>query len=368
MNNYCWFFIPHCLCFIFKKMFKKYTLFSILAVLALWGCDDAIIGPVVELGAAPNLTSPSTGTAFVLEETAVDDNLTTFEWTAADFGYPAGIDYTLQLDAAGADFAEAITIGVVNDLSFSDLSIGKLNNIMLAKGLPFGFANEMEVRVCASVSPDVESLCSQAVSVTINPFQAEVVYPFLTVPGDYQGWDPADENYKVFSRKSDDIYEGYIYFDVDAAVYKFAQGLSWDVNWGDIDPADGTLDMGGIDNNIPINDGKGMYLLHCDLNTLTHFNLKTDWGVLGDATPGGWDTDTDFAWDAARGVLSVTLDLGAGEIKFRANDTWDVNFGDDFTNGTLEADGANIPVAEAGNYTIDLILNVADYNYTITKN
>ncbi len=346
-------------------MFKKYILFSLLAATAFFSCDDRVNDPLLNFGDVPVLTSPSAGSAFVLEEAAADDNLTNFEWTAADFGFQAGIDYILQLDAVGNNFAEAITIGVVNGLSFSDLSVGKLNNIMLAKGLPFGFDNEMEIRVCASVSDEVEQLCSSAVGVTINPFQAEVVYPFLTVPGDYQDWNPADENYKVFSRKSDDIYEGYIYFEVDMAVYKFAQDLGWDTNWGDIEP-DGVLDPGGIDNNIPINDGMGMYLLHCDLNTLTHFNLKTDWGVIGDATPGGWDTDTDLEWDGEK--LTITMDLSVGEIKFRANDVWDVNYGDDFTNGTLEADGANIPIAEAGNYTIDLILNVADYTYTLTKN
>jgi hypothetical protein len=111
-----------------------------------------------------------------------------------------------------------------------------------------------------------------------------------------------------------------------------------------------------------------LYRLTVNLNELTHTQLKTDWGVLGDATAGGWDTDTDLIWDTDREVLTVTLDLTVGELKFRANDSDDVNFGDDFTNGTLEADGLNIPITEAGNYTIDLMLNQSDYAYTLTKN
>ncbi|RMG78973.1 MAG: SusF/SusE family outer membrane protein [Bacteroidetes bacterium] len=337
------------------------------AALFLGSCEDVALDPVVNPTTAPTLTSPSAGSVFTLDESQSGASVATFEWTAADFGYSAGITYTLELDLAGNDFADAVTIGVTNRTAFSDLTVGKLNNILLAKGLPFGFENELEIRVCASVSDLVETLCSELVPIKINPYQAEVVYPFLTIPGSYQNWDPADTTHAIYSRKSDGVYEGFIYFGIDDALFKFAQGLSWDTNWGDIEP-DGVLDAGGIGNDIPIPDGAGMYFIRCDLNTLTYTVTKTDWGVVGDATPGGWDTDTDLTWDDARQVLTLTTDLSVGEIKFRANDAWDFNFGDDFNNGTLEPDGANIPVTEAGNYTIDLYLTVPDYYYTMTKN
>ena len=320
------------------------------------------------MNTVPSITSPSAGTVFTLEEANAANLLDEFSWTAADFGFQAGISYALEIDAAGNDFADAITLGSVNDLKIDDIEVGRLNNILLAKGLPFGFENDLEIRVCATVSDQVDALCSESVAIKVNPFQAEVIFPILTVPGDYQGWDPADESTAVYSRKSDEIYSGFLYFGIDPSNYKFAQGLSWDINWGDELPGDGTLDAAGIDNNIPTTEGIGLYYLICDLNTLTHSNMRTDWGVLGDATAGGWTEDTDFIWDETRGVLSVTLDLSVGEIKFRANDADDFNFGDDFTNGTLEFDGENIPITEAGNYTIDLFLTVSDYNYVLTKN
>lgn len=74
------------------------------------------------------------------------------------------------------------------------------------------------------------------------------------------------------------------------------------------------------------------------------------WGLIGDATPGGWDTDTDMTWDAANNVFTVTLNLVAGTYKFRANDGWDVNYGGDIN--ALSAGGDNISVAEDGNYTV----------------
>ena len=47
------------------------------------------------------------------------------------------------------------------------------------------------------------------------------------------------------------------------------------------------------------------------------------------------------------------ITLNAGEIKFRLNDAWDTNYGDDGADGTLEAGGANIAVI-AGVYNITL--------------
>ena len=351
----------------FNIMLNKNILFALFLLLAVSACEEENLDTTLRLGATPELISPTAGVDFILEESNQDDPLTTFEWSAADFGFQAAVTYTIEIDEVGNNFEDAVTLASTNGLNSSDVSVGKMNNILLAKGLPFGFANPLEIRVCAKVSDNVDALCSQAVALTVSPYQAEVVYPKLTVPGDYQGWDPADEDYAVYSRKSDEIYEGYIYFEPDEANYKFAQGLSWDVNWGDNEP-DGILDLGGIDNNIKTESGSGMYRLTADLNTLQHGNEKTDWGVIGDATPGGTATDTDLVWDATDGVLRVTLDLTAGSLRFRANDTDDLNFGDDFTNGTLEYGGEAIPVAEAGNYTIDLMLNVSDYSYTIIKN
>ncbi|MFK8009780.1 MAG: SusE domain-containing protein [Saprospiraceae bacterium] len=350
----------------------KKNILSILAIVVLFtACKEKENDPVIRLGAVPVLTAPSAGTLFTLDETMADELLAGAAWTAADFGYEAGINYSFEIDAAGNDFAEAITLGTTTELALEELTQGKLNNILLAKGLPFGFENDLEIRVCAKVSDLVDELCSAPVAIKVNPYQADVIYPKLTVPGDYQlpnAWDPADENYAVYSRKSDDVYEGYIYFSIDSAVYKFAQGLSWDLNWGDIDPVDGALDFAGVGNDIPITEGSGLYLLTCDLNLLTHMQTKTDWGVLGSATAGGTSTDIDLVWDETKLALTATLDLTEGAIRFRANDSDDLNFGDNFANGTLEYDGDDIVITEAGNYTIDLYLNVSDYIFEITKN
>ncbi len=344
---------------------KKYIIISIIALLFA-ACEEKELTPVVDLGEGPSITAPSSGAAFVLDETQIDNQLVAFSWTAADFGFSAATTYTLELDKVGNNFSDPITLSSGNTLSTDEVTIGQLNNIMLTKELPADVSSSVEIRVCAKISDEVETLCSAPITLDVTPYQAEIDYPILNVPGSYQDWDPGNPQTVIFSRKSDNNYEGYIFMGVDDALYKFAQG-SWDSNWGD-NEADGILDPLGIGNDIPINDGAGMYFLNANLNDLTHSNMKTDWGVLGDATPTGWDADTDMEWDAEKFALTINLDLNAGELKFRANDDWAINFGDNFGNGQLQLDGGNIAVAEAGNYTIDLYLSQATYSYTLTKN
>lgn len=193
-------------------------------------------------------------------------------------------------------------------------------------------------------------------------------YPVIYVPGGYQGgsgygndWSP-DQAPTLGSVNSDNNYEGYVYFK-DAGEFKFTQGPNWDVNWGD-NGGDGILDPNGA--NIPVAQA-GYYKINVNLNDFTYTVVKTDWGIIGSATAGGWDTDTNMEFDPVTKTWVAEIDLSQGDIKFRANDGWDINLGDDGANGTLEYNGANIAVAEAGSYKITMKLESPDYTYTVEK-
>lgn len=184
-------------------------------------------------------------------------------------------------------------------------------------------------------------------------------YPVIEVPGNHQGWDPASAP-QLASVNSDDIYEGYVYFAEEGNTFKFTQGGGWDVNWGD-DGADGTLEPGGTD---IVAGEAGYYYLTVDLANLTYTMLKTEWGIIGDATPGAWTDDTDMTYDPESDTWSVLMTLTDGKIKFRANDGWDYNYGDTGVDGILDAGGDDI-VVSAGNYLITMKLGTPDYTYII---
>ena len=71
-------------------------------------------------------------------------------------------------------------------------------------------------------------------------------------------------------------------------------------------------------------------------------------------------------WDDESKALVVDLDLTIGEFKFRANDDWEVDLGDNEGDGILESGGSNLAIEEAGPYQIKLFLDQPDYSYELS--
>jgi starch-binding outer membrane protein SusE/F len=150
---------------------------------------------------------------------------------------------------------------------------------------------------------------------------------------------------------------------ITAGEFKFRANHSWDFNYGST-AANSTLDAGG--SNIPLTVEADYYFI-LDLSHPNAYTYSANrWGLIGSATPGGWDSDQNLIWDDASKALTITLDLAVGDIKFRANDDWTINLGGDPS--ALTAGGDNIPITVAGNYTITLHLS-GDTGYcTIVQN
>lgn len=215
------------------------------------------------------------------------------------------------------------------------------------------------VRTTSAIVDKFPAIGTGAVIVAPNP--GNTTYPLLYVPGGYQGWDPTKTSTVLASEHVDGKYEGYLNFLDSNTEFKFTDGPSWDVNYGDTG-ADGVLDAGG--DNIKVAD-PGFYKIDVDLNNLTYTLLKTDWGLIGSATPDGWNSDQNMTYDPASNSWSVQLDLVPGEVKFRANDAWDLNYGDDGADAILEKNGANIVITTGGNYKLTLFLDKPDHTYSI---
>ena len=148
------------------------------------------------------------------------------------------------------------------------------------------------------------------------------------------------------------------------------------INYGD--NGSGTLTTNGLAAGMAL-PGPGYYELVCNPVTLTWSYTLVTWGILGDATPGGWNTDTQLTYDPAKQVWTVTCEMSsAGSFKFRANNAWSIDFGIDGNNQLQYADNPaypyngtlnNLTVPSSGNYTITLDLHDPNnYTYTLHKN
>ncbi|NLI71444.1 MAG: DUF5115 domain-containing protein [Bacteroidales bacterium] len=187
----------------------------------------------------------------------------------------------------------------------------------------------------------------------------------LYVPGGHQGWAP-DAAPTLYNRNFDFKYDGFAYFANAGNEFKFTSQPDWGgINYGN--GGEGILSTDGGAGNLTATDA-GYYQLTADLSgsPYTYTAIKTDWGLIGDATINSWDKSTPMTYDPTTNVWTVTTTLSVGEFKFRANDGWDINLGGDMMNLTYGGD--NIKVTEAGTYIVTLDLSNAEaYKCTMVK-
>ena len=96
-----------------------------------------------------------------------------------------------------------------------------------------------------------------------------------------------------------------------------------------------------------------------NLNSL--LGSQSDWGLVGNATPNGWNGPDIEMYQTGPQEFSIYAELANGELKFRFNEDWGNNYGDNGGDGTIESGGANIAVS-AGTYFIVLDLGSGTYS------
>lgn len=89
----------------------------------------------------------------------------------------------------------------------------------------------------------------------------------------------------------------------------------------------------------------------------------SDWGLVGDATENSWDGPDMEMYETATNQFQLYAQLSDGFIKFRFDENWGINYGDNGGDGSLEPGGANIAVSE-GTYLVSLDLDNLTYDIT----
>jgi hypothetical protein len=361
-----------------KKIFNL-TLIAAVAFLATACHKDSTLTTMAPIGFTGSLkTSATTATLTANTDAASQATLT---WPAITYPVKAQVTYSLQVDLPAdtlgtTAWANAQTIAVGKDVLTKTLTGADLNTVAFALGIAPNATSKLVFRVAAYQD---RYAYTNSVTISVTTFKLIIIsngYPVLYVPGDYQGWAPATA--PTVASAQTGIYEGYINVPAGGSYqFKFTSAADWNhINYGDAGNGTLTVDGNAAGMTLP---GAGYYELSINPSALTWTYTKTTWGIIGDATPGGWNTDTQLAYDATKQVWKVTCAMIAGgSFKFRANNAWVIDFGVNAAGKLAYADspvygynGAinNITVPSSGNYTITLdIHDPNNYNYTAVKN
>ena len=354
----------------------KYFLSMAAALGMIAGCQkpemvqiaapEDVVAPVLEAVEGPIEITPSN----------MVDGKVTFTWSAADYGVATQINYSLLAATAAAPEAKvSITSGLTTteaEVPYETLNAILFNDLKLNDGV----AEDVVFTVSAKLG-EYTPIYSNAITVSCKVTAAEKQYPKLTVAGSYayNNWTPGKGQFVYDFEGTDAKYSGVIDFgeDVSALQLKFV-GEAWGNNEFSVpagetqapEAAELPLVAGGGD-NISAYTTHRYYSLTLDKGTpkvTKNFSFNS-LGVIGDATPTGWDADTDMQFNADKQRFYVDLTLIDGTIKFRADDAWDVNWGG--ADGVLASGADNIPVT-AGDYRIYVNLNdPANPTYELNK-
>ncbi|MDK2770753.1 MAG: SusE domain-containing protein [Flavobacterium sp.] len=354
------------------------SLFILLGTIAVsCSTDDVQDRPIIQGVDAPVLSAPEEGNIYVLLPENMTQQAERFVWSKANYNGDVAISYSLEIDNNGGDFSAAQVLGGTSGALQSSISTETLNTACLALGAaPYTAAN-FDVRVISSAN-GYSPMVSNIVTITVTPYSTDL--PKIGVVGNHQGWSPATAPELAASGFGATDYEGYVWLDGE---FKFIAANSsgvyeWgNTDWGDDGSFSGVLLQGSSTNCGP--NAAGYYRVRANTTDLTYETTLVSWGVIGSATPGGWDSDTNMTYDSNTGKWSLVVTLVDGEIKFRYNDSWN-NGSDQFNLGSYDggADpgnyggemmtygGGNIAVT-AGTYLIELDLtSPRDYKYSIT--
>lgn len=180
------------------------------------------------------------------------------------------------------------------------------------------------------------------------------------------GWEPTNATLmSLYDEESKTKFEIYEYLTADGGFKFLPTNIDWTGGYGK-GATEGTLDVDEEAGNLMVEED-GFYRIRMDSEALTYQVDKISMGLIGDATPTGWDADTDMTFVGGKGsyVWKITINLVPGNIKFRANDDWAINFGGSASE--ITAGGADISITAAGTYDITLDLSPGGYTAIIEK-
>ena len=330
----------------------KNIYFLAVGVLALASCAEDTTDPVLELrqAATLNAVTPADITITKDNSTAQFPDIT---WEKANYGSGAVVNYTVTLTNNSSQ--KSVVIGETGDtkLSFTN---AEMNKILASIGAYPGQAYDFTVSLKSTAFDLYQNEATNTITFKATPYDPnvdDIDWPYAYVAVGYPNWDYTTA-YLIGDPDGDGVYQGWVQFD-DATTYAILDGK--DVTK--------VLAQGEV-----TDDGKGFVEVKMEADgTLSQSWACNTWGVIGDATSGGWSDDTKMEYDKSTRLWTVITSMTDKEFKFRANSDWTINYGGDgVTENGLAQSGDNIKVPKESAYIITLDLtNAGRYTYAMEE-
>ncbi|MFH4966491.1 SusE domain-containing protein [Gaetbulibacter sp. M235] len=340
----------------------------------------------------PQITSPSENDAFVLTLATSGEFATNIEFSDAVLSSTLGIEvnYTIEASIAGSNFADPVIVGALTNKTLMALNQSDLNAVALGAGLPFDVAGDLAIRIIARITNengDILERISDVVTISVTPYNVSFPYLFLVGDATTPGWNNNNNNPPIF--RDQDVPNAYFFTGYfGAGAFKLLETLGqWQPQWGTNDGSTLAVNPGGGSDPGTFNVASAGYYKYTFTTVGESGSFTVEpydasgaatyptIGLIGDATPGGWGTDTDFTQDPNNPHLwylnGITLTSG-GSMLIRADNTWDnvwryTGSSELYGTAVLAGGGDNIPFNEpTGSY--DVWFNDLDGGYVIIPN
>jgi hypothetical protein len=367
-----------------KKLYTMRISSMMLLVFALIAiaCDDNIVPtPQFSKSDAAFTATPSTTTIALAAKDSLT-NAVTLTWS--DPQYAVGLEkskFSIMVGPAGKSFSSFLTKDFTGVLE-GNLLAKVINAMALKFGGLIGQPTTLDLKVVASQANNNEPKSSNVVQVTVTPYGDLTLTPSATSVvtkvatssqvGITFNWSTAFAGYNGVKTYAMQYAKGGTSFanPVNVEVTKFTKSFTqFELNKLALAVGVAAGQAGPVDFRIKaVNEAGTILYSNTATISITTYIAYNSIGIIGDATAGGWDKDTDlYRPDASKPTewQGVFLLTGGKSAKFRADDKWDDNWGNTgFPSGTGQANGPNIPVSTTGYYKVTLDVATGAYSFT----
>lgn len=349
-----------------KQIIKRLSA-SVILSMSLLACKKDMYQTVKTNGVPPTVTlAPAT---VVLTSASEKDTVSNINWTRADFGYKAAVNYTVEMVKTGNPFSVAKSVNVGNTVQLKYTGAA-LNEVAIGLGIVAGTTGVVDVRIKSSLS-DSTFIYSSVAKLTITTYQVD--FPALLVRGGNSWITPAirTNGFVLTSPNYDGKYEGYIYLpNADGwggdALKLEVQSTGVKYGWG----SSSTTMAAGSSGNLWFTPSPNYMKVNANVNTGTVNFTPVKFFLSGDHN--GWSTSATpmTFYSATNQWIATNVNFTAGnKFVFTSNGSYDISYKVNADEKLIYAGppswaGSNINAPGTGTYTVILDLSAGDGRYT----